>query len=457
MPSKAGSDFKGKYLRRLPAVGKLVEYPELRRLSDTCPRVLLVKAIQGILDARKARILSASDEEQIKDVDLFVEHIVAEVSALAIEKARMSLRRAINATGDVLDDRLGRAPLNEAAQKALQDIAGRYSTLAIDSDRNHHVQSLLSILTEAEAALVLNNNAAAIMLILNTIAEGKEVIVSRGQLIESDGFRLPDIIAKSGALMVSVGATNKTHPRDYRDAISENTGAILKVHKSNYRIAGFSQDVTIQELAEIGHEHGIPVIDDIGTGCLVDLTQHGLAEEPWALRSVRKGADFVCFSGDKLLSGPQAGIVLGHAEDLSAMRKNPLYRAMRVDKLTLAALEATLRSYLDTDRILELNPALRMLSRPVADTESMAQSLVKSLSASISHLAVVKMVEKLSAKLISIKPTEISAEELDKKLRSRALPIFTIVCPEEIFVDLRAVWEDEVDEIARALIEYCQP
>ena len=456
MSSKAGSDFRGEYLRRMPAVGKLVEHPELKRLSETCPRVLLVRAIQEILDARKAHILSATDEEQIRDVDLSSEHIVEEISALAIEKSRMSLRRAINATGEVLNDRLGRAPLNEAAQKALQDVAGRYSTLAV-GDRNDHVQSLLSILTEAEAALVLNNNAAAAMLILNTIAEGKEVIVSRGQLIESDGFRLPEIIAKSGAVMLSVGATNKTHPRDYRDAISENTGAILKVHKSNYRIAGFSQDVTIQELAEIGHEHGIPVIDDIGTGCLLDLTQYGLAEEPWALLSVRKGADFVCFSGDKLLSGPQAGIVLGRAEDLSAMRKNPLYRALRVDKLTLAALEATLRSYLDTDRILELNPALRMLSRPDADTESMAQSLVESLSASISHLAVVKIVEKFPSRVISIRPTAMSAEELDKKLRSRALPIFTILCAEEIFVDLRAVWEDEVDEIARALIECCQP
>ncbi len=457
MPPKSGSDFRGEYLRRLPAVGKLLEHPELKHLSETCPRVLLVKAIQEIVDAHKARILSARDMEQVRDLDLSVDHIIKAVFALATEKARMSLRRAINATGDVLNDGLGRAPLNEAAQRAIQDVARGYSTLAVDGDRNDHVKELLSILTEAESALVLNNNAAAVMLILNTIADGKEVIISRGQLIDNDGFRLPEIIAKSGAGMVSVGATNKTHLRDYRDAISENTGAILKVHKSNYRIAGFSQDVPIQELAEIGRECDIPVIDNIGSGFLVDLTQHGFPEEPTAFLSIRKGADIVCFSGDKLLSGPQAGIVVGREGYLSAMRKNPLYRVLRADKLALAALEATLRSYLDTDRILELNPALRLLSRPIADIESMTQSLMNSLSEKISHLAVVEMVDKSPTKMLSIKPTAVSVADLDRRLRSRALPIVTLICEEEIIVDLRTVWEDEVSEISRALTECCQP
>ena len=457
MPPKSGSDFRGEYLRRLPAVGKLAEHPELKHLSETCPRVLLVKAIQEIVDAHKVRILSARDIEQIRDLDLSVDHIIKAVSALATEKARMNLRRAINATGDVLNDGLGRAPLNEAAQRAIQDVARGYSTLAVNGDRNDHVQELLSILTEAESALVLNNNAAAVMLILNTIADGKEVIISRGQLIDNDGFRLPEIIAKSGARMVSVGATNKTHLRDYRDAISEDTGAILKVHKSNYRIAGFSQDVPIQELAEIGREHGIPVIDDIGSGCLVDLTQYSLPEEPTAFLSIRKGADIVCFSGDKLLSGPQAGIVVGREGNLSAMRKNPFYRVLRADKLALAALEATLRSYLDTDRILELNPALRLLSRPIADIESMTRSLMNSLSEKISHLAVVEMVDKFPTKMLSIKPTEVSVADLDRRLRSRALPIFTLTCGEEIIINLRTVWEDEMSEISRALTECCQP
>jgi L-seryl-tRNA(Ser) seleniumtransferase len=493
MSSRSGSDFRRRYLRRLPAVAKLMEHPKLKRVSETCPRVLLVEVIHDVLEARKARILAARDEEQIMGKiphtpgreDFSFERIVEEVSTLAAEKARMGLRRAINATGDVLSDSLGRAPLNEAAQKALQDVARGYSTLAADieaggrCDRDAHVQKLLSMLTGAEAGLVLNNNAAAIMLILNTIADGKEVIISRGQLIENDGFRLPDVIAQSGATMVSVGTTNKTHLRDYRDAIGENTGAILKVHKSNYRIAGFSEDVPIQELVALGREHNIPVIDDIGSGCLVDLTQRGLPEEPPAFLSIRSGADIVCFSGDKLLSGPQAGIVIGGRGYISMMKENPLYRILRVDKLTIAALEATLRLYLDTERILEINPALRLLSRPLEEIEFMARSLMDRLTEKLSDLAIIGIedgysrIESVSAaperfptRLISIRPTKISADILEKRLRSRAVPIFVPVydgenppCPRKkgrLLMDLRSVFDAEVDEIATALEECCR-
>ena len=375
----------------------------------------------------------------------------------------MSLRRAINATGDVLNGNLGRAPLNEAAQKALQDVSSGYSTLAVENDRNVHIQHLLTRLTGAEAGLVVNNNAAAVMLILNTIADGKEVIVSRGQLIENDGFRLPDVVVRSGAKLVSVGATNKTRARDYRDAISEDTGAILKVHQSHYRIAGFSEDVPVQELAVIGKEHNIPVIDDIGSGCLIDLTQHGLPEEPPVFLSIRNGADIVCFSGDELLSGPQAGIVIGSEEYISRMKKNPLYRMLRADKLIIAALEATLRLYLDTDRILEVNPALRFLSRPLEEIESMSRSLVDSVSG-LSHLAVIGIedgysrVDSISAdpkrfptKLISIKPTKMSPAELNKRLQSRPVPVFAMVREDRLLMDLRCVRRDETNEIASAL------
>jgi len=476
MSSSAGSDFRGKYLRRLPAVGRLMEHPGLRKISGVCPRVLLVKAIHDVLEAHKQRILAARDEDQLRDLNLSFEHIVEEISVLAAEKARMSLRRAINATGNVLDDSLGRAPLNEAAQKAIQDVARGYSTLAVDietgesGDRDSHVQDLLSILTGAEDGLVVNNNAAAIMLILNTIADGKEVIVSRGQLIESDGFRLPNVIPRSGAKMVPVGTTNKTHPRDYRGAISEYTGAILKVHKSNYRIVGFSEDVPLQELVEIGREHNVPVIDDIGGGCLVDLTQYGFPEEPPAFMSIRSGADIVCFSGDKLLSGPQAGIVIGRGKYISMMKENPLYRVLRAGKLVIAALEATLRLYLDADKILEVNPALRLLSRPLEEIESMTHSLVDSLTGKLSDLAIIRVEdgysrvgsvsaapERFPTKFISIKPMKVSADILSKRLRSRATPIFALVREEHLIIDLRAVRDDEADEIATALMECCQP
>lgn len=464
------SDFRGKYLRQLPAVGKLIEHPELKAISETCPRVLLSDAIREVLEGYKAEILNAGDEEHIRSLDLSVRRIVAEVSSLAAQKARMSLRRAINATGNVLPENLGRAPLNEAAQKALQDVARGYSTLAVEpGDRDSHVQSLLSILTGAESGLILNNDAAAVMLTLNTIADGKEVIVSRGQIIESDSFRLPEVIAKSGAIMVSVGATNKTHLRDYHNAISENSAAIMRVHKSSYRIAGFSQDVPLQELVELGRRHDIPVIDDIGSGCLVDLTQHGLPEEPPAFLSIRNGADIVCFSGDKLLSGPQAGIVIGREEYISMMKKNPLYRILRVGKLTMAALEATLRLHLDSDKILELNPAFRLLTRPLEEIEAMTESLVDSLTEKLRHLAVIQVQdgysrvgtiysapEEFPTKLIFIKPEKVSMDRLNERLHSRELPIFGLVSDEQLVMDLRTVQEDELEEIATGLAECCQ-
>jgi len=382
----AKSGFKGEYLRRLPAVGRLLEYPQLIEILDTCPRVLLVQSIQEILDFYKSCILSADDESRIRDIDLSIEHILSEVVDLARQRSQMGLRRAINATGDTLNDDMGRAPMNKVAQEAVADVAAGYCTLAVDGDRDRHVQELLSILTGAEAGLIVNNNAAAVMLIFNTIADGKEVIVSRGQLIESDGFRLPEIIAKSGAQMVSVGATNKSRPSDYRNAITGNTGAILRAHRSNFRIAGFSQDVPLQELLEIGGGFGVPVVDDIGTGCLVDV---GMSGEPVASLSIRNGVDIVCFSGDKLLSGSQAGIILGADEYVSAMKKNPLYRALRAGKLTLASLEATLRSHLDAGKIPDTDTVMRLLSRSAEKLESMTRFLADSLTEKLSDEAAV--------------------------------------------------------------------
>ena len=476
MSSRAGSDFRAKYLRQLPAIGKMMEHPELKRVSEKCPRVLLVNVTQAVVEAHKTRILAASDEAQIRELDTSLEHMVEEVSNLAAEKAMMSLRRAINATGDVLCERLGRAPLSEAAYKAIGDIAVGYSTLAVDtqtgepSDRNAHIRDLLSMLTGAEAGLVVNNNAAAVMLILNTVADGKEVIVSRGQLIEADGFRLPDVVAQSGAQMMPVGTTNKTHLRDYSDAIGEKTGAILTAHKSNYRIVGFAEDVPVQKLVQVGREHNLPVIDDIGVGCLVDLAQYGLQAEPSAFSSIRSGADIVCFSGDKLLGGPQAGVVIGGQKYISMMKQNSLYRMLRADKLVIAALEATLRLYLDADRILEANLALRFLSRSLKEIESMARSLADSLAGKLSGLAVIRVEdgcsrvgsvsaapEKFPTKLVSVKPTQVSVGGLEKRLRSLVMPVFTLVSEEHLLIDLRTVSLSELDEIAAALVECCQP
>lgn len=443
-----------------------MEHPILENMMSVCPRVLLVEVINDVLNARKAQILKAENREQMESIELSTEKIIEDISGLAAEKSRMGLRYAINATGNILDINLGKAPLNEAAQKALQDVSRGYSTLETGVDRDSHIRHLLTLLTGAESGLVVNNNAAAVMLVINTIANGKEAIVSRGQLIENDGFRLPDVVARSGAKLISVGATNKTRLRDYSDAINEDTGAILKVNKSNYRIAGFSQDVPIRELAEIGKKHNIPVIDDIGGGCLIDLTQYGLPEESPAFLSIKDGADIVCFSGDEFLSGPQAGIIIGSKKCISMMRENPLYRMLRADKLILAALEATLRSYLDTDRVMKANPVLRFLSRSPEEIESMSKLLLNSLCGDLTDLATIEMedgyshissvsaeLDRASTKMVSIKPARMSAIELRNRLRSRSVPIFTICDGDKILMDLRAVRQDEIGEIAMALMK----
>jgi len=334
-----------------------------------------------------------------------------------------------------------------------------------------HVQELLTMLTGAEAATVANNNAAATMLILHALADGKEVIVSRGQLIEIGGaFQLPEVVHRSGAKLVEVGTTNKTHLRSYREAITENTGAILRVHQSNYRMIGFTQDVPIEDLVELGREYDIPIVDDLGSGAFVDLTKYGLPEEPVVSDSIKAGADIVCFSGDKLLSGPQSGIILGKEKYIQLIKKNPLARMLRVGKLTLAALEATLWLFLDTDTITQTNPTLRMLTLPVDEIEATAQKLVDRLSGSLKDKAVVKLVdgcsqvgggslpgENLPTKLVSVKPLSISAETLGRRLRlENEPPIFTRIQQECVLLDMRTVLDDEIETMGKALEDCCR-
>jgi L-seryl-tRNA(Ser) seleniumtransferase len=466
------ADFKNKYLRQLPSMGKLLEHPALKsRLSDL-PHVLVLQAAQTVVEERKKKILSAKAENELEEIDLSIDDIAEEATSLAAKKSMMSLRGAINATGDVLNENLGRAPMNDYAQRAIQDVAKGYSTLAVNTetggyvDRNVHVQNLLSTLTGAETGLVLNNNAAAVMLILNTLCKDKGVIISRGQLVENDGFRLPDIISKSDAHIIPVGTTNKTHLSDYSEAIGENTGAIMRVHITNYRIAGFFQDVSIHEIAKLGKKHGVPVIDDIGSGCMVDLTQYNLPEELPISVSVKAGADIVCFSGDKFLGGSQAGVVVGSRKCIEPMMKNPLYRVLRAGKLIIAALEATLRSHLDTGNILKANPVLRMFTKPLSEIESAAICLVEMLKEKISGIAEISIEDgysemksfaaepgKFPTKIVCIKPKNMSAEMLAKRLRSGIVPIFVGMDNHRVLMDLRTVERESLDEIAVALLE----
>ena len=364
--------------RDLPSVNALLESAGVRSLLEQHPRRVVLEAVRSAVNAARNQGDAQRTEQQ------WVASIASAVEGLS----QPSLRRVINATGVVLHTNLGRAPLAESAMKAIADIAAGFSNLEYDlatgerGSRYSHCVGLLRQLTGAEDALVVNNCAAAMVLALNGLAQRKEVLVSRGELVEIGGsFRIPDIMARSGAKLVEVGTTNRTHDDDYRRAITPRTGAIVKVHRSNFAIEGFTSDVSVDRLTFIAAEHGLPVIHDLGSGLMVPLDEFGLTGEPTASMAVEAGASLVLMSGDKLLGGPQAGIILGVGDLVAKLRKNPFARAMRVDKLTLSALEATLRLYLEPERAIREIPVLAMLTTPAKEIEARAEAVAARLRA----------------------------------------------------------------------------
>ncbi|HEU4989561.1 MAG TPA: L-seryl-tRNA(Sec) selenium transferase, partial [Gemmatimonadaceae bacterium] len=366
--------------RALPSVNALLELPELRQLLGSHPRDLVVNAVRSVLDDVRAGASAPASGDAAE----WARRIAAAV-ALA---ERPSLRPVLNATGVVLHTNLGRAPLPEAALAAMRRAAEGYSNLEYDlgtgarGSRYVHCVGLLRELTGAEDAIVVNNGAAAVTLALNTLADGREAVLSRGELVEIGGsFRVPEIMAKSGARLVEVGTTNRTHPADYAGAITPRTGAIVKVHRSNFSIDGFVADVDVAELVKLAAPHGVPVLHDLGSGLMIPLDRIGLTGEPTVRDAVRAGATLVAMSGDKLLGGPQAGLLVGSAEAIAAVRQNPLTRAFRVDKLTLAALEATLAIYREPDRAFAEIPALRMLGASVESIAGRAEAIRAALPA----------------------------------------------------------------------------
>ena len=372
------------HLRLLPSVDRLLATSWAAEIAGGS-RERAARAIRSVLEALREEMLSLSDEgaarEAASDGEL-ERRVRAEFDRLG----RPSLRRTINATGILLHTGLGRAPLGAAARGGLEDVAG-YGMLELDETTGKRgrrltvVNGLLAELTGSEAAHVVNNNAAATLIALRTLAAGREVIVSRGQLVEIGGsYRMPDVMAESGCIMVEVGTTNRTRVEDYRDAVTENTALLLHVHCSNYRVVGFTETASVAELAALGREMELPVMDDIGSGCMVDLTRYGLPEEPTAQGSIADGADVVTFSTDKMLGGPQGGAIVGSAEIVEGIRRSPLARAMRVGKLTLSALERTLRLYLEPERLDESVPLYVMLSTPLKALEKRASGLARRLS-----------------------------------------------------------------------------
>jgi L-seryl-tRNA(Ser) seleniumtransferase len=441
--------------RDLPSISALLESAGVQSLLGQYPRRLVVEAVRSAVDAERSDGGSGRTEEQWLAV------IAAKVGGMS----RPSLRRVINATGVVLHTNLGRAPLADSAVEAIADIASGFSNLEYDLEsgargsRYSHCVSLLQKLTGAEDALVVNNCAAAMVLTLNALAQRKEVLVSRGELVEIGGsFRIPDIMSRSGAKLVEVGTTNRTHDDDYRRAITPKTAAIVKVHRSNFAIEGFTSDVSVERLAFIAREHGLPVVHDLGSGLMLALDAYGLADEPTAATALASGASLVLMSGDKLLGGPQAGIILGAGSLIAKLRKNPFARAMRVDKLTLSALEATLRLYLEPERALREIPVLAMLTVPVSELRSRAHGITGRLAAS--GVAVEVVVSSASvgggafptAAIPSIAIRLPGAPQpVEQKLRAGAPAVIGRISDGQFLLDLRSVLPREDEMLAAAI------
>lgn len=369
--------------RNLPSVSQLLENPQLRQMVETVNHNVVVEGVRSFLDDLREQVNSAAEDVSIPSANELAEKIADWLKS----EEKPYLRPVINGTGIILHTGLGRAPLAESALKAVTEISAGYASVEVDlksGDRGQRVKAverLLCELTGAEAAVVVNNNAAATMLTLSALAGGTEVIVSRGQLIEIGGsYRLPDVMECSGAKLREVGTTNKTHLADYEKAIGEETGALLKVHPSNFEIVGFTKTVSTRELVQLASNHGIPVIDDVGSGALIDFSQFGLMDEPVVGQSIKEGADVVLFSGDKLIGGPQCGIIIGKRKCIKKVLANPLMRAMRVDKMTLAALAATLRLYRDPVKAQQEIPILRMLSMPIENLHLRATKIAQQIS-----------------------------------------------------------------------------
>lgn len=461
---------RGKILSQLPQVDKLLQTAEVEALIHQYPRELVIDRIRRYLDNLRREIQQMPDAKLAEyhlDKDALVIQICRELQ-LAL---RPKLRRAINATGIVLHTGLGRAPLPRPAQLALIEVSEGFSSVEIDldsgkrGDRHLLVEDLLVKLTGAEAAAVVNNNAAATLLALNTLAFGKGTIVSRGELITIGGsYRIPEIMKKSGTQMVEVGTTNHTDLWEYEQAIDDQTGLLLKVHTSNYRIIGFVSDVPLEQLVQLGHQHQLPVMHDLGSGMLFDLSRYGLPKEPVVSESIRLGADIVTFSGDKLLGGPQAGILVGKKKYIDAIKKNQLARALRCGKLTFAALEATLRLFLDKEKLLAHHPVLKFLLRTEAELEQQAIHLRDELQQIIGDRgeAIVEKgwsevgggslaTESLPTRLVLLQLNQHAPDVLARKLRLSDPPIIPRIINDRVALDQRTIRSDEIEFIVRAV------
>lgn len=456
---------KQKLLRAIPQVDEVLQWFS----TDAEVPVFLVKqAVREELEGLRQNILAG---EKIGKNDLVKKKLRGQIHKRLKKKLGPNFRRVINATGVVIHTNLGRSILPASAREALVEAGTRYSNLEFDLETGRRgsryslVEQLLCDLTDAEAGLVVNNNAAAVLLVLDTLAKGKEVIVSRGQLVEIGGsFRIPEVMAKSGAKLVEVGATNRTHRKDYEGSITEETSMLLKVHASNFKMVGFTKEVSAEELVELAANYKLLVMEDLGSGCLMDMSRYGLRKEPTVQETLKAGVDVVTFSGDKLLGGPQAGIIVGKKNIIDSIKKNQLNRALRIDKFTLAALETVLRLYYDQETAVAQIPTLSMLTAEPEMLNRRAKRLVRLIKKMLFDKCKVKVSatgsrvgggalpeEDLESRAVVLEPLDRTVNELEKSLRHSSLPIIGRIEEDRFILDMRTVGDDEISLIAKVL------
>jgi L-seryl-tRNA(Ser) seleniumtransferase len=454
-------------LRQIPSMDRLLNSPEIEPLVTSSSRVFVTGIIRGVLHSYRQEIKSNSVQFSGKQ-DL-IRDLYFRIQRDFQHKTLPSLRRTINATGVILHTNLGRAPLSAEAVRRMKEVSLGYSNLEFDLEegrrgkRDLHVEPLLRQILKCERSLVVNNNAAAVFLTLNSLAPGQEVLISRGELVEiGDSFRIPDILNKSGALLREVGTTNCTHLADYTQAITSQTRMILRVHPSNFRIQGFSAKPALPDLADLARKHQVLLIEDLGSGCLTDMESLGIRDEPPARSSLSAGADLICFSGDKLMGGPQAGIIAGRQDLVEQIRRNPLFRAFRLDRFRLAALEATLKAY-TTCREKEEIPILQMLAWTPSQIENRARILM-SLADPEQHFFEFDIVDGESmlgggstpeqgipTRLLALRSSALSANDIERRLRQAALPVIGRIENGQVLLDLRTVFPDEEQSLAEVL------
>lgn len=455
---------KNNYYRNIPKVDILMENEEIRKLSEMYTRDFVLQSVRKATeDLREYIRISESEDEIRKKIDNILEYIKSDLDGYI----SFNMKKVINGTGTILHTNLGRAVISEDIAEKINKIVTGYSNLEYDlqegvrGSRYSHFEKIITKITGAEAAMAVNNNAAAVFLILNTFAKDKEVIVSRGELVEIGGsFRVPDVMAHSGVKLFEVGTTNKTHLYDYERAINVDTAALLKVHTSNYQIVGFTESVSLEELIKLGRNYNLPVIEDIGSGVLIDLSKYGLSYEPTVQNSINAGVDIVCFSGDKLLGGPQAGIIVGKKQLIDKLKRNQLTRALRIDKFTAIALECVFREYIDERKAVKNIPVLKTILKSIEEIHQQAKDLYNILNPVLGPYCELNIqkcesqigggslpLERLTSECLTIKPKNITTAALEEKLRLQEVPIVGRIVNDYFMLDLRTVSLEDMEII----------